>query len=240
MVGGNKDDGAYFGPLLPLLWGKFPLTGYDLDKLFEWMLPDGADRLKAKELYGVTSGFDKPKDSFRRFFRDSLFACTTHDMSVAWNKAGVPVHTYMMSFDYAEWGILKNWQAAHALELVFTWRNTVDLWGVMRLDVKQYKEMEDLMACTWASFVWCHEPRCRVDPNQCQKAMQILDWDEFDNTNKQYMRLDVNPSMQPMLKRAPFGSDEFPGEDRCDFWRTANMSLHSIRRQSVLDPSVSV
>lgn len=230
IIGGNKDDGAYIGPLLSLLWGAFPLTGYDLDKLTEWMLPVEADRVRAKELYGPDQQFKKGKDSFRRFFRDALFTCTTHDMSAAWSKAGVPVHTYTMSFDYNEWGILKSWKDAHALELVFTWRNGVKIWGSLRFDKKSYEHMEDLMACTWASFVYCHAPKCPTAPKHCEQALKDMpEWPLFNVSQKQYLSLKEKPTVEGVRALAPYGDDEFPGEDRCDFWRTANMSMQSIR-----------
>merc|ERR1712054_160 len=129
-----------------------------------------------------------------------------------------------MSFDYNEWGILKSWKDAHALELVFTWRNGVPIWGSLRFDKKSYLHMEDLMACTWAFFVWCHAPKCPTAPKHC-------------------LSLKERSTVESVRAVADYGDDEFPGEDRCDFWRTANMSLQSIRRKLPevrLESSISV
>jgi len=201
--------------------------------LLDWMLPDAAYRTKALELYG-SNDFPNNRKRFRRFFRDSLFSCSTREMSESWSKAGVPVHTYVMSFDYKQWGALKSWGTAHALELVFTWRNGVNFWGKLRFDRQTYRTMSDLMACTWASFVWCHAPKCSTPPKHCEVPLQSMPtWPSFNVSDMKYISLKEQPTIEMVPNHASFGQDEFPGEDRCNFWKTANMDWQSIRHKNV-------
>jgi carboxylesterase type B len=235
IVGGNLDDGAYLGPLLPLLWGAFPFFGYDLDKLVSWFLPDTADQQRAKLLYGEPNfppSNTWHKDAYKRFFRDSMFACATRDFSTIFSKFGMPVYTYVMSFDYKERFALKSLQDAHAFELVFTWRNGEGFFGTLRFDRKLYEKMANIMSCTWSSFVVCQKPKCDVPVPGCADALQsMVDWPAFNgNTrSRQYLSVKETPTVEIVPRTAMFGDDEFPGDDRCDFWRNANMDWQGIR-----------
>jgi len=237
IVGHNEDDGGYWGPILPLLWGAFPFSGYDLQKLAEWNLPESADRQKMLQLYGESQGFPKSnawhKDAFKRFFRDVTFACTTMGLATALSKAGVPVYTYVMSFDYDAKFPVKTVGDAHAFELVFPWRNGDKFWGFLRNDMKNYERMADIMSCMWSSFVTCHEPKCEVPVRNCASVLaSIVDWPDFNAnaTSRRYYSFKTQPTVEVVQRTAKYGEDQFPGDNRCDFWRTANMDWQGIRR----------
>jgi len=58
-------------------------------------------------------------------------------------------------------------------------------------------------------------------------------WPLFNVSNApdmRYISLKEFPTIETVNATTTYGHDEFPGEDRCDFWRTANMGWQSIRQ----------
>merc|ERR1712137_98443 len=47
IVGANQDGGAYFGAVLPLLWGNWH---WNFTKMVEWFLPNATDSQRALEI----------------------------------------------------------------------------------------------------------------------------------------------------------------------------------------------
>jgi len=233
MIGSNRDGGGYFGPMLPLLWGAFPLTGFNFDKLLDWFFPDASDRAAGRALYG---GEDFPTNHkrFERFIRDSMFPCTNRDMSTSWSRAGVPAHTYMFSMDLHEWAPpIDAIGTAHGFELIFTFRNWYKFYSTLALRRKSFKHMADIMSCTWASFVKCHAPKCAEPPPNCAALDKVPAWPVFNHSapQRQYMSLKEQPTVEHIKQSTKFGEDEFPGDDRCDFWAEVNLDWQNIREK---------
>merc|ERR1712228_984372 len=81
--------------------------------------------------------------------------------------------------------------------------------------------MADTMSCTWASFVKCHAPKCDANPPNCQHAIEKLpDWPRFDS-HRAYLSLKSNTTVEHIHAVAPYGQDEMPGDDKCDFLKDA-------------------
>lgn len=218
IVGNNRDGGSYIGLAFPLAFGDISA---DFHRVVSWMLPNVTDRKKAEQLYG---GPDFPNDRVRisRFTRDWMFACSTRDIATRFSQAGLPVYQYVFAFN--ETGIVEKYLgASHGFELPFVWRKEVELLGTLQGHRKQFETMSDIMSCTWASFVKCRSPKCASDPPHCSSTMKhIPDWPLFNiSDGRKYLSLKVNPTVESIKTLAPYGEDEMPGDDRCDFLKDA-------------------
>lgn len=184
-----------------------------------WMFPDAADQKRALELYG---GADMPNEEARlsRFTRDWMFACPTRDIATAASKAGVPVYQYVFSFN--ETGFLeRTLGTSHGFELPFVWKTDVKTLGIAQGQLRTFQTMADTMTCTWASFVTCQKPRCAKNPPHCDDVINSLpEWPLFDS-HRNYLSLKVIPTVEQIKAEAPFGEDEMPGDDKCDFLKEA-------------------
>lgn len=231
IVGANKDGGGYFGLALPLLWGGLKS---DFKKTTEWFLPDQKDRDTAMELYSDAS-FPSDRQRMNRFMRDVTFQCSDRDVAKIWSSHGVPVYLYIFSFDFTGF-IENNLGDAHAFELPFVWKNYEKILGTLSIkgSAKGYEHMSDIMSCTWASFVNCQAPKCDQTPPGCDKIMpDVPDWPVFNADDMQYISLKTDSSIGTVQSATPiYQQDEFPGDDRCDFFETANLDWQPIRANS--------
>merc|ERR1712070_877194 len=197
----------------------------DLGKVASWFLPKKEDQDRLIELYGGQD-FDDQVDSkdtwiidrVDRFWRDSFFLCPARETARAWSAHGQTVYEYVFSF-----------------ELPFVFRNWVGTLGRLFLHHRQYKEMTDVMSCTWASFVKCQKPKCPTPPPNCAKVLdEVPEWPAFSEQNNKYISLKHNVTIETIKAHAPFPDDEMPGDDRCDFWKTVDFSWQdTIRRWPV-------
>merc|ERR1712224_241823 len=165
MGGSNKNGGAYFGPILPILWGDEPIFQYDVEKFSKWFFSSSADQTEFVRLYGDEFSKDKNISNMSRFdraFRDMIFTCSNREVASLWSKANLPTYFYMFTFDFG--GLIESSLGdAHAFELPFQWKNYVEVLGALTdLDIfgKKYGRMSDIFSSTWASFVKCQAPRC--------------------------------------------------------------------------------
>jgi para-nitrobenzyl esterase len=224
ILGSNKDGGAYFGPLLPLLWGDLPK--YDVRAFSTWFFKRSEDQARFVELYGGDD-FDEDMHRFNRAFRDMLFTCSNREVATAWQAAGVPTFLYMFSFDFS--GVIGSVLGdAHALELPFVWQNYAQVLGDLTdLDLfgHRYQDMADIMSASWASFVKCQEPRCATPPPHAEALTKLPQWPAFDASSRLFYSLRHEPAVETIQKSVAYRSDEFPGDDRCDFWATAELDL---------------
>jgi len=231
IVGANKDGGGYFGMALPLLWGGLES---DFKKTTEWFLPVQQDRDTAMELYSDSS-FPSDRHRMNRFIRDVIFQCSDRDVATVWASHGVPVYLYVFSFDFT--GLVQNKIGdAHAFELPFVWDNWDKIFGTLSLQgsKKSYQHMADIMGCTWASFITCQAPKCDKPPPNCKSTLKdVPAWPQFDGDNRYYMSLSGHSQISSVQSATPiYQSDEFPGDDRCDFFETANLDWQNIRESS--------
>jgi hypothetical protein len=232
ITGANRDGGGYFGPILPLLWGAIPFTGFRFEKLLAWMLPQEKDRQRAMELYGGDD-FPSNRKRFNRWVRDAFFPCNNRDMAASWSKAGVKAYHYMFSFEFHEWlPPIDELGAAHGFEMIFTWRNWRQFYSTLAMKTKEYDAMADVMSCTWASFVKCQEPKCATPPTNCVDALaRVPTWPHVDITKDHhyYMSLKQESSVEYIKPQTWYGFDEHPGDEKCDFWHDADLSWQNIR-----------
>jgi len=230
IVGANKDGGGYFGIALPLLWGGLKS---DFKKTTEWFLPDQKDRDTAMALYNDSS-FPSDRHRMNRFMRDVTFQCSNRDVATVWASHGVPVFLYVFSFDFT--GLVQNKIGdAHAFELPFVWDNWDKIFGTLSIrgSRKSYQHMADIMSCTWASFINCQAPKCDTNPPHCDSALSAVPaWPQFGD-DRYYISLSANSQISSVQNATPmYQSDEFPGDDRCDFFETAHLDWQNIRKSS--------
>lgn len=227
IIGANKDGGAYFGPAIPLLWGT---VRQNFTKLTEYILPKSSDRETAMELYGDPS-FKKDRFRMDRAMRDVVFQCSDRQVATAWSKAGMPAYLFVFSFDFK--GLIGSVLGdAHALELPFVFRNYVEILGDLVSEPSRYEQMANKMSCTWASFVKCQKPKCPTSPPHCEDTLKdMVNWPAFSApSNRKYMSLKDETSIESIQKSTVYGKDEFPGDDRCDFWASAELDFRHLRK----------
>jgi len=230
IIGANKDGGGYFGIALPLLWGGLKS---DFKKTTEWFLPDQSDRDRAMDIYGDSS-FPSDRQRMNRFMRDVTFDCSNRDVANIWASQGVPVYLYQFSFDFTGW-VQNKIGDAHAFELPFVWDNWDKIFGTLSIQGsrKSYQHMADIMSCTWASFINCQAPKCDSDPPNCKSLKDVPAWPQYDADNRYYISLNAHSTIESVQSATPiYQSDEFPGDDRCDFFQTANLDWQPIRKSA--------
>merc|ERR1712232_126821 len=247
ITGGNVNGGALIGWALPLLWGDlmFPLGGggpvreSDFTKFAKWFIPKPADQTRFMELYG---GSDWPFsawtiDRIDRFFRDALFLCPARETSTLWSSHGQPVYDYVFNYNMHTniTGIIHALTATHGFELPFVFRNLLHLEHIFspRSHRREWEDMSDVMSCTWASFVRCQKPKCSDPPPNCAGVLgRVPEWPAFSPTQREYISFQQPTSTIETLKsHTTFPNDEFPGDDRCDFWKTQPLGFQSIRQR---------
>jgi carboxylesterase type B len=233
IVGSNKDGGAYFAPFSPLLYGS---SSYDLEAFAQRILPDQVDQQKFVHLY-TSADYPNHRLALDRAFRDMVFMCESRELAIEWSRAGLPTYLYVFSFNFtgtAE-ALLGD---AHAFELPFVFRNYFEVMEhFSKAGGDSYERMADVMSCLWASFVRCSAPKCddaRKVPPHCDYVLNSLpDWPHFGvnaTEGRQYYSLRADPVIQKILPHAEFRkTDEFPGDDKCDFWRDANYGFVHLR-----------
>lgn len=238
ITGANVNGGALMGWALPLLWGDimYPLVGADLTRLAKWFIPKAADQSRFLEIYG---GSDWPSTTFTidridRFFRDAFFLCPARETSTHWAAHGQPVYDYVFAFNMHTniSSVIHGLTATHAFELPFVFRNWLGIGSALRHHA-EYEAMADVMSCTWASFVRCQKPKCPSDPPpNCGEVLDsVPEWPAFSPAGREYISFKQPASTIETLKsQATFPNDEFPGDDRCDFWKTDRLGWQSIRR----------
>lgn len=240
--GSNLNGGSLLGWTLPLLWGDlmYPLQKTDITKVAKWFLRQPSDRAKFLQLYG---GDDwQPLKHYKtvwgieridRFFRDYLFTCPNREIASAFSKHGTPVYEYMFSFDTHTnfTRMTHDLSASHAFELPFVFRNSQKLgWKVA--EPMAWRRMTDIMSCTWASFIKCQKPKCPGSPPpNCEDVLaKVPEWPEWKESDRRYISFKRHNTIETFPEHATFPNDERPGDDRCDFWKQADMSWQGIRR----------
>merc|ERR1719498_887954 len=192
----------------------------------EWILPRKEEQEKMIALYG---GDDFPNDMRRndRIVRDIVFECADRALATAWSKAGVPTHLYSFAFNLGEGKLGKILGDAHAFELPFVWKNYDKVMADLAWHVgqKDYRDMSNIMSCTWASFIRCGAPRCDANPPNCDAVLSdLVDWPEFSEAARNYFSFKFPPTLEAIPSTSIFNvSDEFPGDDRCDFWDSSHL-----------------
>jgi hypothetical protein len=90
--------------------------------------------------------------------------------------------------------------------------------------------MSNIMSCTWASFIRCGAPRCSANPPNCDDVLSdLVDWPEFSESARNYFSFKLPPSLEAIQPTSIFNvSDEFPGDDRCDFWDAAHLDWRDV------------
>lgn len=243
--GANINGGGMFAWLFPLLWGAMPYPFEPknaLKQIAEWFLSKPEDREKFLKLYGgsdwrpQTSHQKEVWDIYRmdRFWRDSFFMCPNRETAMQFNAHDVPVYEYVFSFDMKTnvTGLIGAIDATHGFELPFVFRNWMKLGWIFR-EHKAWTDMSDVMSCTWASFVKCQKPKCPASdmPPNCEHVLNALpEWPTFSAASRQYMSFKDASSIESLKNHTDFPNDEFPGDDRCDFWKNVDWSWQSIRR----------
>jgi len=229
IIGGNKDDGAYFGPILPALWGDLH---WNFSETLEWFLSDPSDRARGMEIYG--DSFPNDEKRMNQFIRDLTFTCSTRDVATAWSDAGLQAYMYVFSFDFN--GKLESEKMlgdAHAFELPFVFKNYAEVLGALSKNssAAAYEHMSDIMSCSWASFVNCHTPKCVAAPPGCEVLKKIPDWPVFSSHGRNFYSLKSEPTVEALGPYKAYGEDEMPGDDRCDFIKSVNMDWQPIRKK---------
>lgn len=121
--------------------------------------------------------------------------------------------------------------STHGFELPFVFRNYVRSLGTVFLEPGKWEAMADVMSCTWASFVKCQKPKCPSNPPpNCEDVLEhVPEWPAFSSTERKYISFKANTTIETLKSHESFPHDEYPGDDRCDFWKTADLSWQSIR-----------
>merc|ERR1712232_145263 len=224
------------GWALPLLWGglMYPFK-VDFEKIAKWFIPKPEDQTRFLEIYQSS---DWPSstwtiDRVDRFFRDAFFLCPARETSTHWSAHGQPVYDYVFAFNMHTniTGLIHGFTATHAFELPFVFRNWLGI-GVPLGNFGEWKKMSDVMSCTWASFVKCQKPKCLVPPRNCAKALEhVPRWPAFTPSERKYISFKQPTStIETIRSRARFPDDEYPGDDRCDFWKTDRLEWQSSRK----------
>merc|ERR1719215_145050 len=181
-------------------------------------------------LYG---GSDFPNDLRRsaRVMRDIVFMCSDRELANAWSKSGASTHLFTFSFNFAN-VIERTLGDAHAFELPFVWKNYDKVLGSLASDMQNYSQMSDIMSCSWASWVKCQETRCSVPPPNCADTLKDLpDWPQYDKATRQYYSFKLPVSVAGIQKSEHYPTDNFPGDDRCDFWAQADLDFRNVRKK---------
>jgi carboxylesterase type B len=246
LMGTNKNEGALFGWIFPWLWGgdlylPFPKKMSAVETLLEWFLPKASDRAKALELYSgkeyeVGSANEGTIERYDRIYRDSFFHCPTREMLTSWSSLGMPTYQYVFSFNERTniTRELHDFVDLHGLEIPLVFDNFIKLMGTFFLEPKRYQTMTDVMTCTWASFVKCHEPKCESDPSlqHCKKVFDTIpEWPRFSAPDsRKYISFKANLSIENIKPTALYPDDEFAPDNRCDFWKTVDWGWQNARR----------
>jgi carboxylesterase type B len=249
ITGANMNGGAMFSFLFPLLYGKlpYPMQMEAIPEMADWFLAKKEDQQNFLKFYGGgASGWGNawPIDRMDRFWRDSFFMCPARETATEFSKHGVPVYNYVFSF-HMNTGVvplIRSIDATHAFEIPFVFRNWLQL-GKIFGEPKEWKDMSDVMSCTWASFVKCQKPKCSgADvPANCHDVLSALpDWPAFSAESpdsRKYMNFNNATSVGTIKNHTDFTDidwrktgDTYPGDDRCDFWKGVDWSWTSIRR----------
>jgi carboxylesterase type B len=241
--GANINGGALFAFLFPLLWGDFPypVQRTNLTKISEWFLPNATDRQKFLQLYG---GDDWGKDTWTiyrldRFWRDSFFLCPARETATAVSAHGVNVYEYVFSFAMHTniSKVIGAITSTHGFEIPFVFDNDINTLGMAFLEPQKYKAMAAVMGCTWASFVKCQKPKCPSEPTLsiCDEVLAAVpEWPVFSAKDRRYMSFKAKNEINPVRSKETFPFDEYPGDDRCDFWKDVDWSWQSMHRTPAL------
>jgi len=172
--------------------------------------------------------------------------CPARETALAVSGHGVPVYEYVFSFEmHTNWSrIIHGVTATHGFEMPFVFDNWMHTLGMIFDKPERYQAMADVMGCTWASFVKCQKPRCPTTPESltaCDKVLdQVPEWTPYTAGDRQYMSFKTNSSMNPQRAHATFPNDEYPGDDRCDFWRNVLWEWQSMDRRPAAQDSLDV
>jgi para-nitrobenzyl esterase len=237
LVGNNLNEGAMFGWLFPLLYGKlpYPIPGAEqMKQIADWFLRKPADRSKFLELY---AGDDWPAktqliDRVDRFWRDSWTDCPARETAKYVSEHGGTVYRYVFSFPMHTniLPVIHAITSTHGFELPFVFRNWIGTLGHLFLHPGQYNAMTDVMSCSWASFVKCQKPKCS-DPVPGCPSINAPEWPAWQSSARKYISFKVNTTIEDeKAPSAPFPEDEFPGDDRCDFWKNVDNGWQDLRR----------
>jgi len=239
ITGANYNGGALMGWALPLLWGDlmYPVVGEDLTKVAKWFIPKAADQTRFLEIYGGSDNWPSSTftiDRVDRFFRDAFFLCPARETSTHWAAHGQPVYDYVFSFDmHTNFSQpFHGLTATHAFELPFVFRNWLSIGAAVGLHKKEWEAMSDVMSCTWASFVTCQKPKCPSNPppNCVHVLDRVPEWPAFSTAKREYISFKKHTTIETVKSQTTFPNDEFPGDDRCDFWKTDRLEWQGIRR----------
>lgn len=151
-----------------------------------------------------------------------------------WSSHGQPVYDYVFNFNMHTniSRIIHGLTSTHGFELPFVFRNLLNLGHVFSPLHDEWEAMSDVMSCTWASFVRCGEPKCLSDPPpNCAHVLESVPaWPAFSPTKREYISFKQPTSTIETLKsHTTFPEDEFPGDDRCDFFKKDVLGWQSIR-----------
>jgi para-nitrobenzyl esterase len=243
LAGTNVNEGAMFGWMIPLLWGDTPYSRKDFEftRLLEWWLPKQADRLQALKFYNNT---DLPEtiEKIDRVVRDTFFHCPLRDQATSLSSQGIPVHVYVFSFAMHTnvTHMLHDLTDAHGFELPFVFRNWIGKLGNTFLEPAKYRQMSDIMSCTWASFVKCQKPKCSSEPSlkSCDAVLEkVPEWPAFSAPNsRKYISFKADTTIEEIKPSGHYPHDEFAPDEKCDFWKTVDWSWQGIRKK----PAVTV
>jgi carboxylesterase type B len=193
-----------------------------------------AQAAQAAQLYG---GAEFPADIDRvdRFWTDSFFKCPAREIATQVSSHGVPVFQYVFSFDMRT-NISYTFRAlndAHGFELPFVFDNWIGSLGLVFGEPLKYARMSKVMSCTWASFIACSKPKCPKSPPNCESILkEVPEWPQFSApSSRRYLSFKDQLSVEAIKATAKFGQDEFPGDDRCDFWKTVDFGFRNMRKQ---------
>merc|ERR1712070_1092265 len=103
--------------------------------------------------------------------------------------------------------------------------------GDLAGDTKDYSKMSDVLSCTWASFIRCGAPKCSSAPPNCDETLSnLVDWPQFSESARNFYSLKLPASVGTIPATSIFNkTDEFPGDDRCDFWDVADLDWRDVR-----------
>jgi len=192
------------------------------------------------ELYGSTDPADRANTTWTieridRFFRDAFFLCPAREVSASGSSHGQSVYEYVFAFNmHTNFTLpIKALTATHAFELPFVFRNWLGLGNLFGGHGQEWHAMSDVMSCTWASFVRCQKPKCPSDPPpNCAGVLEHLPtWPAYSPTKREYILFKQPTSTIETVKaHATFPHDEFPGDDRCDFWKNDVLGWQGVRK----------
>jgi len=156
------------------------------------------------------------------------------ETALQWSAHGQPVYEYVFSFAMHTniSRVIHAIDHTHGFELPFVFRNWIGTLGTLFREPQAWKAMSDVMSCTWASFVKCKKPKCQtaILPACADVLQHVPEWPTFTAESRKYISFKANTTIESLKSHERFPNDEYPGDDRCDFWKTADLSWQSIRR----------